>query len=312
MQYIYPDYYARFRCIAGACRHSCCIGWEIDIDADSLERYQSCGGAFGQRLKAHIRQDGETACFALGEGERCPFLNAQNLCNIYIHMGEAALCQICTDHPRFRNFFTHRTEVGLGLCCEAAAELILTRKSPVQWVETDDGEPTEVPDEDEAGVLAARAELYALVQDRRSPLQVRLDTVLLRCGIAPDERTPAEWADIYRSLERLDPAWDDVLDTLADAQDDLFDALPASLDTVGEQLAIYFLFRHFADGLNDGLCPERAAFAVHATRLLLGLMTQAAMRDGTLSMPEAVELVRMYSSEIEYDEENINTLLEQM
>jgi hypothetical protein len=36
------------------------------------------------------------------------------------------------------------------------------------------------------------------------------------------------------------------------------------------------------------------------------------MRDGTLSMPEAVELVRMYSSEIEYDEENINTLLEQM
>ncbi len=312
MRYIYPDYYTQFQCIAGDCKHSCCIGWEIDIDPDSLTRYDEHGGAFGRRLKEYIRRDSESACFALGEGERCPFLNGQNLCDIYIYMGEDALCQICTDHPRFRNFFTHRTETGLGLCCEAAAALILGKQSPVTWMETDDGEPTEAPDDGETAVLAARTDLYALVQDRRYPLQMRLDAVLTKCGIAPDERTPAEWADIYRSLERLDPAWDDVLDMLADAPDDLFDALPGSLDIVGEQLAVYFLYRHFADGLDDGLCPERAAFAVHATRLLLGLMAQTAMKDGMLSMPDAIELVRMYSSEIEYDEENINTLLEQM
>ena len=34
---VYPDYYSAFRCIAGACKHSCCIGWEIDIDEESLE-----------------------------------------------------------------------------------------------------------------------------------------------------------------------------------------------------------------------------------------------------------------------------------
>ncbi|MBQ9083722.1 MAG: flagellin lysine-N-methylase [Clostridia bacterium] len=312
MIYVTPDYYAQFRCIAGDCRHSCCIGWEIDIDPASQARYEACGGAFGQRLRANILRDGENACFALGEGERCPFLNAQNLCDIYIHMGEDALCQICTDHPRFRNFFTHRTETGLGLCCEAAAALILTKQSPVTWVETDDGAPTEEPDADEEAVLAARDELYALVQDRSRPLQERLDAVLGRCGMEPDDRTPAEWAEIYRSLERLDPAWDNVLDALADAPEQLFEVLPATLDTVGEQLAVYFLYRHFADGLDDGLCPERAAFAVHATRLLMGLMAHTAMEDGALSVPDAVELARMYSSEIEYDEENINTLLEQM
>ena len=32
MQIIVPDYYKEFSCIADHCRHSCCIGWEIDID----------------------------------------------------------------------------------------------------------------------------------------------------------------------------------------------------------------------------------------------------------------------------------------
>ena len=34
MRIIAPDYYREFHCIADKCRHSCCIGWEIDIDAD--------------------------------------------------------------------------------------------------------------------------------------------------------------------------------------------------------------------------------------------------------------------------------------
>lgn len=42
MKRVVPDYYADFACIAGACRHTCCVGWEIDIDPDSLRRYRPC------------------------------------------------------------------------------------------------------------------------------------------------------------------------------------------------------------------------------------------------------------------------------
>ena len=38
MKRVVPDYYADFACVAGACRHTCCVGWEIDIDPDSLRR----------------------------------------------------------------------------------------------------------------------------------------------------------------------------------------------------------------------------------------------------------------------------------
>ena len=128
---VYPDYYPAFRCIAGACRHSCCIGWEIDIDEESLARYQAMPGPLGERLRGHISAD-DPPHFVLGEGERCPFLNQDNLCDLILAGDEELLCQICDDHPRFRNFLPGYTEIGLGLCCEGAAQLILSQTEPGQ------------------------------------------------------------------------------------------------------------------------------------------------------------------------------------
>lgn len=98
------NFFQNFHCIAGDCKHSCCIGWEIDIDEDTLDYYRQIGGDFGRRLSANIATDG-TPHFKLTKDERCPFLNQQNLCDIILNLGEESLCQICTDHPRFRSFF---------------------------------------------------------------------------------------------------------------------------------------------------------------------------------------------------------------
>ena len=54
MRYIKPDFYDDFRCIASACRHSCCAGWEIDIDEDTADYYAELSGAIGGELRAHI------------------------------------------------------------------------------------------------------------------------------------------------------------------------------------------------------------------------------------------------------------------
>lgn len=75
MKKIAPNYYKSFSCIADRCQHSCCIGWEIDIDEDSLDYYKSIDGEIGEFLSKNIENDGETAHFRLiGEEERCPFL----------------------------------------------------------------------------------------------------------------------------------------------------------------------------------------------------------------------------------------------
>ena len=127
-----PDYSQDFHCIADRCRHSCCIGWEIDIDDVSLERYKKVPGRLGKKLRRCIYDPGSgsdpeaTAHFILCEDERCPFLNEKNLCELILELGEDAICDICSEHPRFYTTLTTRTEMGFGLCCEEAARMLLT------------------------------------------------------------------------------------------------------------------------------------------------------------------------------------------
>ena len=70
MKLVAPDYYKDFVCIADRCNHSCCIGWEIDIDEDTREYYRTVPGEMGKRLAGNIVDGEETACFRLGEGEQ--------------------------------------------------------------------------------------------------------------------------------------------------------------------------------------------------------------------------------------------------
>ena len=34
-----PDYFDKFRCLAGACPHTCCEKWEVVIDEESAALY---------------------------------------------------------------------------------------------------------------------------------------------------------------------------------------------------------------------------------------------------------------------------------
>ena len=117
MTEMYPAYYEAFRCTAGACRHNCCIGWEIDIDGKSAERYAALPGAFGERVRAAV-EPGEPPHFRLDTAGRCAMLRDDDLCELQRTLGESALCNICRDHPRYRVFLPGRTEIGLGLCCD--------------------------------------------------------------------------------------------------------------------------------------------------------------------------------------------------
>ena len=290
MKLIAPDYYSRFSCIAGACRHSCCIGWEIDIDEDTREYYRTMPGEIGKRLKDNIIDTDETACFRMGEGERCPFLNQDNLCDLILALGEESLCQICDDHPRFRNFFSDRTEIGLGLCCEAAGELILFQEAPVRPVTLEDDGEAELLEDVEADLLATRDELISIAQDRTQSIEDRIDAILTRSGLNPDLSLP-RWADVLLSLERLDNAWAVLLDRLKTQS---ARELSQNWDTPFEQLLTYLLFRHLPGALDDGDLPGRVAFCGFITHLLRALFSiQPEQSKKTL-----VELARLYSSDI--------------
>ena len=79
-----PDYFKEFSCIAGACKDSCCLGWEIDIDEDSYEYYKSLPGEIGDRLRRDMykTEDGGHGIKIDKSAYRCDRCGI--LCHIYI------------------------------------------------------------------------------------------------------------------------------------------------------------------------------------------------------------------------------------
>ena len=292
---VYPDYYAEFTCLMGACRHSCCRGWEIDVDEASLARYKQTDGDLGRRLEKAISYDGDPH-FILEEDERCPFLNRDGLCDLILAAGDGMLCDICREHPRFHNELPGRLESGLGATCEAAARLILGRREPFRLV------GAESPSGDR--IIDLRDRILATVTDRSRHLSLRASEVLSLAGATVARRSNAEWAELLLSLERLDGAWTEYLEVLREIPEELYSFDGASeSETEYEQILAYFVYRYLA--LSDGDCEvaENAALAVFSA----GLLFRVSQARG-LDFDGRVELFRLYSSEIEYSEENLEAL----
>ena len=291
MTIITPDYYKKFKCIADRCRHSCCIGWEIDIDDATFNKYNNLKGDFSYRLKGNIAFE-DTPHFKLDTNDRCPFLTSKGLCDIITNLGEDMLCQICRDHPRFRNFYCDYEESGLGLCCEAAAEILLTKKDKTKL--------NLPPEALKLPIINFREKLFSVLQDRNLSIEKRINNMLE----SVDAELPADtdWYSVFNGLEKMDSIWDDYLLRIKDGIETITDN---SLDTAYEQLLVYLVFRHFTDCQYDERVKERILFAALIYKVIKTMNISN-------TMEELIDICRLYSCEIEYSDENINRLLEEL
>lgn len=309
MRIFAPDYYKDFKCIAGECKHSCCIGWEIDIDKNSLEFYKTVGGKFGKMLAENIAFEDENSHFILKNDDCCPFLNRDNLCDIIINLGENKLCDICNDHPRFRNFYSEFMEIGVGMCCEAAARLILNNKSKVSVCELSDENNKLLASDEEEIFLQFRDRVFEILQNREIPIEKRVYELLSRCDIKDECLQFSNWFDIYLTLECLDENWFEILKHTKNKRTK--SKIPKELEIPLEQLLIYFVYRHLSDGIYDGLLRERIGFVILSFNVITEIFSVMLQGDDFkfTGIELLAEIARMYSSEIEYCEENINEIL---
>ncbi len=178
MRYIKPSYFDNFRCAADKCPDTCCAGWQIMIDEETLEKYKQYEGAFSDRLDSGI--DWQEGCFMQAAG-RCRMLNDNNLCDLVIAMGEEGLCETCDRYPRHVEEYEGLREWSLSLSCPIAAQMILECEQPTAFVVEEDAEddPLEEEFEDFDFLLFtqledARKVLFQLVQDRSRTLEERM------------------------------------------------------------------------------------------------------------------------------------------
>lgn len=318
-----PSYLDSFRCSADKCKDNCCIGWEIDIDESTAEAYKNIKGDFGKRLKENIAF-GDCSSFIL-KGERCPFLNDNNLCDIIINLGEESLCQICSDHPRFFEWYGELKEGGAGLCCEEAAKFILTAENPLAFTEKEIPfeEGDEFEDELFSCLYKAREKIFSIIYNEKKNISERVAGILsfaekLQSNIdnyiydlpEPEESKAGKKGDmlaVLKSLTFLEPIdnnWGPFIKSLIDGYGEPKEKFDLSF--YQRNLLIYFIYRYFLKGVFDGEILSKAKLAAVSTAVITYIIRKENLSENDLE--KIIDICKLYSKQVEYSMENLELL----
>ena len=249
-----PSFYKDFKCIAGDCPDSCCQGWEVDADDASLEFYKTLTGDIRNRIDSVLDRDefGNTI-FRLADKKRCPFLNAENLCDMHIAIGGEHTPYTCRMFPRFINDFGGTREMGVSFSCPVASDMMFGLTEPMRFVSELNELPPELNEIDAQTyfyLVKAREKAFSIVQDRTHPIHQRLIR-LLDFGVEiqkdleeyKEGSDDIDFFDVFRNPELINPQWIDRVNSgkIKSVSNEIFN----------ENIASYFIFRYFLTAVND-------------------------------------------------------------
>ena len=291
---IYPTIYHAFQCKADQCENTCCQLWTIDIDEPTAERYHSMTGSLGESLRQAITVDDEGSHFIFSKAQpMCPLLNEKGLCKVVLELGEEGLCNTCHMHPRFYKYIEDLELCGVGLSCEASVEL-LARQEPMDLllftIEDDHNEFNS----EERLTLHNVFELLAF----------DLDPNLFQYTPKPSKQSFKELLDLYKQTEPIDENWTAQVNTLSSKLDQLITSVQTCIQhedmSLFNKVYQYILYRQI-DMLSDYSLESILAYAKDGTDYIL----IASALDG-----QPLKQVARWSQQIEYDEDNVELLLQ--
>ena len=281
MKLFAPKYYALFSCVAEKCRHTCCAGWEIDIDNSTMNQYKALSVPYSDVIKNSITNT-DPPHFILQKYDRCPHLDDNGLCNIIKELGDDYLCDICREHPRFYNYTNKGKEVGIGISCEEACRIVLN---------SDDFDLFDMISEDEEPV--------EMLEFDPTENRERIFKMLKLDSLSFDEKIGAICGDYAISLDAIDfGGLLDSLDYLDSDHRSLFSCDNYVSTTRNHEelirLLAYFIYRH----ASESFCMEDLRASIGLS-LVLTLIVSAASEK-----LDIYDVARIVSKEIEYSEEN--------
>ncbi|MBQ2720844.1 MAG: flagellin lysine-N-methylase [Clostridia bacterium] len=292
MKLFAPEYYKDFVCIADRCRHSCCVGWEIDIDEDTADMYKTLTDGYGKKIKESVAMT-DVPHFKLEINDRCPHLDASGLCSIITELGDEYLCEICREHPRFYNDTNHGKEVGIGMSCEEACRIILNSDGFGNIVEIGDiyGEI----EDSEFDPLPYRSRIFSVIADETLTHDEKLDELYVTFGFSRSIFSDDIWRELLSSLEYLE-----------DVHREMFLKYSSDVNIkkefekpLGRALA-YFVYRHCSNTFDEGEFFASLGFCFFCERLLASIVET----ENAKTVEEFAEIARILSEEIEYSEDN--------
>jgi lysine-N-methylase len=289
-----PEYYLQFKCIANNCKHSCCIGWEIDVDDDALDKYRMSNNPYCENIINSIEFE-DTPHFRLTEKEQCPHLE-NGLCNIIRNAGEEYLCHICKEHPRFYNYTSLGKEVGIGMACEEACRIILSSDNYDKFVVL--GSTNEEIEYTDFNSTKERDAVYSILKDKNTYSE-KLNLLYSKYDISLVSLTTDKLNNIFSSLEYLDSFHKNLF---TDCSFDL--KISPSIECYLCRALAYFVYRHCSEAYDYIEFRASLGLTIFLERLLAFVLT----KNNANSLEEIAEFARIVSEEIEYSTDNTDLI----
>lgn len=266
MKIVKPTFYKTFKCIAGDCPDSCCQGWEVDADSDSLEYYKTLDNSLEikKRIDSVLSKDEfDNTIFTLAPKKRCPFLNDKNLCDMHIAIGGEHTPYTCRTFPRFIYDFGGTREIGISFSCPVASDMMYNTESFDFETEVNSDLPTlnDIDAEKYFLLYKGRAEAYKIAKDKNKSIRERLNDlldlgVLLQEKLFPYDEGGDDIAffDVFKNPELINPEWKEKVEN--------FSLKQVSDTQSNENILMYFLYKYLIQAVYDDDALSKIKMAV--------------------------------------------------
>lgn len=138
MKYLFIELFTEFQCVGGECPDTCCKGWTIYVDELSMEKYAALPEPLRSSVLERIKDLNGRKAMKLDEESRCPFWNAQGLCDMYDIISVDALCNTCQIYPRKIVNYYDVMLLTVSLSCPEVARLLLEHSGGLKFQFTED------------------------------------------------------------------------------------------------------------------------------------------------------------------------------
>lgn len=266
MKIVKPTFYKNFKCIAGDCPDSCCQGWEVDADSDSLEYYKTLDNSLEikKRIDSVLSKDEfDNTIFTLAPKKRCPFLNDENLCDMHIAIGGEHTPYTCRTFPRFIYDFGATREIGISFSCPVASDMMYKTESFDFETDINSDLPTlnDIDAEKYFLLYKGRAEAYKIAKDKNKSIRERLNDlldlgVLLQEKLFPYDEGGDDIAffDVFKNPELINPEWKEKVGN--------FSLKQVSDTQSNENILMYFLYKYLMQAVYDDDALSKIKMAV--------------------------------------------------
>ena len=330
---IKPDYYDKFKCLKGKCPSSCCEKWQVVIDKDTLDYYNSLQSDFGKRLRGEIVFSDGDSCFKI-HSDRCAFLNCENLCDIHCNLGQNHMAKTCVKYPDFTVGNHTVTVCGQSISCPYVAEKIICNRDKVVFLK----EGNKENDKYENHFCDIWFSLINIAQSSSSSIEEKIQS-LFEEGLTlqksfsdefciegvffpEDSKGLSHWCDTLSCLEYLTDEWKNLVEKLcvfaAQGEENIIKEKERFAEYINDReyeysnILVYFLYRYFMEYLGEGDVILPLRFAVYSTRVIYSMGVMIYSEKSKFTTDDQIKLCYLFGKEIEHSQSNLDSIFDDL